>query len=146
MLGRSLPFRPRRSGGQSLTEFALAVPVFLLVLLTIVEAAAFAYTYTNLQRAVQEGGRVAALPGTSEMTQVRDRVVERARPVDVDPADVAITVNGIECLIETCFTARVSGDRVLVTLSFSYQPVGSAVFGAGATFNLPDLSAEFMVE
>jgi Flp pilus assembly protein TadG len=130
----------RRSGGQAVVELAIAIPVLLLVLLAIVEAAGYAFAQGALQNAAQEGGRTAALPGTSTESAVRDRVVQQAVPLEVQAADVAVAVNSGS----TTFLLRQSGDRVRVSVAYDYHPFTSVLLG-GASFEL-SAAAEYMVE
>jgi hypothetical protein len=138
------PPRLRRTRGQAVVEFAIAAPIFILVLVAVIEAGAFAFTYSSLQHAVQEGGRVAALPGTADVVDVRNRVVDRAAPVTVDPVAVSVDLNGAAC-DDACFDTRAPGDRIRVGLTYAYRPVSASVLGMG-TFDLPSIVVEFMVE
>jgi hypothetical protein len=48
--------------GQGLVEFALILPVFLLLLLGIIEAARIIWAYMTVQTAVREAARYAPAP------------------------------------------------------------------------------------
>lgn len=53
--------RARETRGQSLVEFALILPVFLLVLFGLIDAGRFVYMNSVLSQAAREGARVAAV-------------------------------------------------------------------------------------
>lgn len=56
------PFaRRRRSPGQSLVEFALVLPIFLLLLFGLIDGARLVYQHTVLSQAAREGARVASV-------------------------------------------------------------------------------------
>jgi Flp pilus assembly protein TadG len=127
--------------GQALVEFAIALPIFLLIFLAIVEGAAFAFNYANIQHAAQEGGRLAALASTNDEDEVKERVVARAVPVKVDPDTVTVEVNAGD----KQFADRAYGDRVSVSLVHDYRPVAVLVFGGVAAVPL-SAQTEFTVE
>ena len=57
--------RSRRSRGQALVEFALVAPVFVLILLVIVEGGRFILFYQTLSNATREGARYAIVHGSN---------------------------------------------------------------------------------
>jgi hypothetical protein len=63
MLSRSR--RIRRARGQSLVEFALVLPVVLLILLLVVDVGRLYYGWVNLQNAARIGANYAALHPTA---------------------------------------------------------------------------------
>lgn len=67
---------PRRESGQSLVEFALVVPIFLLLLLGIVEFARAWNIYEVLTDAAREGARNAVVdnPATAEPSTVKGQI------------------------------------------------------------------------
>jgi Flp pilus assembly protein TadG len=73
--------RFRRSEcGAALVEFAIVLPVLLLLVFGIIDLGRLLYTYNNLTSAVREGARLAAVqqdPTTGASQQaVRDRVTQ----------------------------------------------------------------------
>lgn len=50
-----------RSAGQSLVEFALVLPVFLLLLFAVVDAAQYVYLNSALSNAAREGARLGSV-------------------------------------------------------------------------------------
>jgi Flp pilus assembly protein TadG len=51
----------RRQGGQALIEFALVLPVFVVMLFGVVDAGRYVYMNSVLSQAAREGARVAAV-------------------------------------------------------------------------------------
>jgi Flp pilus assembly protein TadG len=51
----------RRDNGQSLVEFALVFPVFILIVFGLVDVGRLVYTYNTLGNAAREGARIAAV-------------------------------------------------------------------------------------
>jgi len=60
--------RRRRWSGQALTEFAMVVPFFLLLLYGIVEFGRYVYTVQVLNNAAREGARYAIVHGAESGT------------------------------------------------------------------------------
>jgi Flp pilus assembly protein TadG len=93
-LRRALGDRRRRQAGQGLVEFAVLVPVFLLILLGVLEFG-FAFNHNmTLEYATREGARAgsAAANGTMKDSSCVDSVTGVARPfgpADVDPLVIA---------------------------------------------------------
>ena len=120
--------RRRRSAGfaQSLVEFALVTPIFLALLIGVVDSGRLAYEYNKLNHAVQEGGRVAALPGTVNVAAVQSAVTSKAAPMSVSGITVAVNEGG------TAYTSRKTGDKVAVSANHAFVPIVSSVFGTGS--------------
>ena len=91
-----------RRAGQSLVEFALIVPVFLLLLLAMLDFGFAFYTNLTLEYASREGARVGAALAAGNGTvlpcgQVDDHVVAAVQrvlesagiPVQIDPSDAS---------------------------------------------------------
>jgi hypothetical protein len=51
----------QRTRGQSLVEFALVLPIFLLLLFGVIDAGRMVYLHTVLSQAAREGARVASV-------------------------------------------------------------------------------------
>jgi Flp pilus assembly protein TadG len=149
--------RRRDERGQTLVEIAIAVPIFMLIVLALFEGGAFAFTFTTMERATQDGGRFAALPdgpaerdidGDTDVDEddVKAYVIERTEPASVtlDPTDITITVTG--CPTAPCtYTARATGERLRLVVTYEYNPLTANVFGSGTVFTLT-ATTEFMVE
>lgn len=145
--------RCRRSRGQGLVEFALAAPIFLVALLALIEGSYFVFSLSSLDRAVQEGGRHAALvppptgSGAAQRSDVQNRVRDGAIALSVTPSDVDIAVSSGSswCETDSCFASREPGDKVRVWLSHSHRPLTAVLFGGAATVPL-SFETEYVVE
>jgi len=109
--------------GQALAEFAIVLPILLLVLLGIFEFARVLFVYTNLFNATREGVRYG-------VTQPRDYLGIRQHVLDkvtlVPPDDVALQVwydKGPGTAVFTDTTSLVVGDRVVIDLQYTLEPV-----------------------
>jgi len=60
--------RHSRARGQSLVEFAIVVPIFLLLLFGLIDFSRLLFTYISLANGTRELARVAALPTTTSAT------------------------------------------------------------------------------
>ncbi|WP_199617151.1 TadE/TadG family type IV pilus assembly protein [Paenibacillus alkalitolerans] len=96
--------------GQSLTEFALIVPLLLLLVSGIIDFGRFCYGYLELQMAAQETVRLGGLGRSdSEMESFARDYLNIS-----DPAKLTITISPPD-------SQRDSGDYVTVTLQTPYQ-------------------------
>jgi Flp pilus assembly protein TadG len=118
--------------GQSLVEFALALPVIFILVLGIVEGGRLVYSLTTLDFAVEEGGRVAALPSTASVSAVQSHVSNNAHFITVPTGNVSVSVNSGAKV----YTSRSSGDRVEVSATYTYSPIVTSIFGLNLTMTL----------
>jgi len=58
-----LPGRARKDRGQTLVEFALILPIFLMVVVGVFDAGRAVYTNAALSQAAREGARLGAVEG-----------------------------------------------------------------------------------
>ena len=92
----------RREKGQSLLEFALILPVLLIVLAGVLDLGRIYYSYVAITDAAAEGATYAAMyPQVSDRDEVFQRAQEASRGlvqidnsmVEVDCPSVAVTVS-----------------------------------------------------
>lgn len=105
--------------GQALVEFALLVPIFVILLFGIMEFARLWETMSVLTSAAREGARVAAVssPSVSQARSAAERVLAAS-----NISGATVSVSGPN-----------SDSEVIVTVSINYTPVtGSIVPGIGA--------------
>lgn len=80
---------PRRQvRGQSMVEFALVVPVFILLLVGLFDVGRAVYAYNTLNNAAREAGRLAIVDQFED--HVLDEAVDAASGVDVERADITV--------------------------------------------------------
>ncbi|OGX61720.1 MAG: pilus assembly protein TadE [Paenibacillus sp. RIFOXYA1_FULL_44_5] len=97
----------REEKGQSLLEFALVLPILLLLISGILDLGRIMYAYLNLNMAAEEAVRLGGLGKTdAEITQFAQNYVH----IGSSPVTVTITPDQ---------TIRKSGDYVTVKLSYN---------------------------
>lgn len=84
---RHLSKRTERRG-QSMVEFALILPIFVLLVFGILDLGRGVYAYHTLNNAATEGARVAIVNQT--LATIQGRAASRAVGVGVAPADVTV--------------------------------------------------------
>ena len=117
--------RKRRERGQTLIEFAFAVPILLIVLLLLVDFGLAIDRRQMLQHAVREGARAGAVGANcSTATECVEQIQETtSEPVGVDPGQIDV------CYADADGNGFVgnAGDDVQVSANFSYRfTVGGA--------------------
>lgn len=116
----------------------------MLLLLGIAEGGYYVAATTSVSHATQEGVRLGILETTPDSPAVQARVVESAKPVvSLVATDVVLQKNGSTC-DATCYTERLTGDRLRVTTTYSHVPLLGYVF-RGVTF-AANATAELVVE
>jgi len=106
---RRLAGRPRKEeGGQSLVEFALVVPIFLLVLFAIVDFGMAFHAWITVTNSAREGARLGSVRATSG--EIEQRV--RDTTDTLDQADLSVAVTNAE---------GQPGESVVVDVSYSYS-------------------------
>ena len=88
---RSFPRRDRRMG-QALVEFALVIPMFLLLLFIIIEGGRFILYYETLNNATREGARHAIVNGANSFDCTGPPAPAATGPCDPTGADVIARV------------------------------------------------------
>ncbi len=81
----------RRSGGQAIIEFALLLPLLLLVLVGITEFGRALMTVNVLNQAAREGARVAAIG--YDNAAVTERIMEVLSAARISPTDGGIVID-----------------------------------------------------
>lgn len=125
--------------GQSLVEFTMILPIFLLMLFAMVDFGRGFYTWLIVTNAAREGARVAAVQ--SDAATINTRIYDSfctsyPSNCSLDPTKLTIAKSNVQ-------GAR--GTPVVVDLSFNFQyvtPIG-AIFKlvSGGTLATPTISA-----
>jgi Flp pilus assembly protein TadG len=103
--------RQRRQQGQTLTEFAMVLPLLALLLFGIIQFGIVFHQYVTLTDAVRAGGRQGAV--SRDLSNPTARVVDRVRrsAADLDPGKLGISVN----------STWTQGDDVTVVATYPYD-------------------------
>jgi Flp pilus assembly protein TadG len=139
-----------RSNGQALVEFAFAIPVFLMLLMGIVDLGTAVFTYNSLTNAAREGVRLAIV--NQDAASIVQRAEQQVAIAEINAPNVTINfyqaaANGTPDTSSTCSPVAV-GCLAVVTFEATYHPltpiIGSIVFKSGVTFTAKSvLSVEF---
>ena len=139
---RSLRRRSNRGRGQALVEFALVIPVFLLVLCGILDFGFMLFSRMTVINAAREAARAAVI--VSDTTTIPVLAPQTAQSVaagaglGLTTSNTAVTCVAIKSLPSSCSfattTSSKSGDAVSVTVTYPYKSFFPLLFGT--TFNL----------
>jgi Flp pilus assembly protein TadG len=136
--------------GQALVEFALVLPIFILLLVAIFDLGRAVFAYNTLTNAAREGARIAIVnqykPSIIARAKQQTAIVELNDPsVQVDFYQV--NADGTPDTSSQCALIAV-GCLAVVSFEATYQPItpliGNIVFKNGVTFSASSvLSVEF---
>jgi Flp pilus assembly protein TadG len=129
----------RRISGQSAVEFALVIPLILLLFLMFIDLGRLVYFHSTLYNAVREGARYAIVTQFTDNTQretaIRDMVVGYSIAMPLDPAKVSIWCDHDP----TNTNENPCSDYVTVSAQAEIQPMTvflAQMLGGGNTFNI----------
>ena len=131
----------RRTPGQSLVEFALVLPIFVLLLLVVFDFGRGIYTYNGLSEAareiarttiVQPGNTLGASAATQRSIATQRSLVPGLRVVSFE----CLQYDGTPSTDDPCWA---SGNLVKVTVASTYVPV--ALLGIGGPIELTSASS-----
>jgi Flp pilus assembly protein TadG len=74
--------------GQSLVEFALVLPILVLVLVMIFDGGRLVFAYNAVNNAAREGGREATINQT--LTDIQARAAQHAVALDLSPSSIYV--------------------------------------------------------
>lgn len=100
-----------REEGQSLVEFAITVPLLLMLLLGIVDFGRAWNVYQVLTDAGREGTRVAVVDNGSTQAQIRTVIKNAAARAGIELTDADITIN----------EGAGRGDPTTVTVQYAHR-------------------------
>jgi hypothetical protein len=128
-----------RASGQSLAEFALVLPIAMLLLFALFDGGRAVIYYSELTNAARVGARVAIVNQSNDATcptpplrTFKCEAARQAATMGIRPADIGnLVISGANC--------QVSGScAATVTMTYRYVPVTP---GISALFGSLDLSA-----
>jgi hypothetical protein len=163
---------PRRKDrnhlGQSLVEFALVLPLFLLIMLALFDTGKGVYSYNTISQAAREGARLAAVEVSwlgftgagctapvcpADAATLRSDVVTAVNRMTVGLGSIPSTSIFIHCHApgtntpaapfswNGCTSANTIGNVVTVRVDYTYVPIIGAFF-RWATAGTMALSAD----
>jgi len=140
----------RRGRGQALAEFALILPLFLLVMVAIFDLGRAIFAFNTLTNAAREGARLAIVnqykPDIIQRAKDETAIVELNAP-NVDVNFYQVKADGTPDTSKQCQLVAV-GCLAVVTFESTYQPItpliGNIIFKNGVTFTATSvLSVEY---
>jgi Flp pilus assembly protein TadG len=106
--------------GQALVEFALVLPLFILLLLGIFDFGRAVYAWSTINNAAREGARIAIVDQTA--SHIEDEAVRQSVALGLSAADVAIEYrNSDDSAACSSLTAPPIGCLAIVTVDYQYQ-------------------------
>jgi hypothetical protein len=143
---KSLKYTIRKRTAQGLLEFALVLPIFLLLAFGIIEAARLIMTYSSVYSASREAARFGASIGTSngvpryqDCTGIKQAAVAQGFLAGVQTSNVEIRYDvgpndpRTWSSLPACPASANLGDRIIVKISVQYQPILPLVNFPGIT-------------
>jgi len=98
----------RSEGGQSTVEFAMVLPILLLLLMGIIEFGRIISSYMIINNLAREGARFAAVGKTD--SQITTLLLNEHATLDVDKLEVQFS---------PVYSARVKGEPLKVTVNYT---------------------------
>jgi Flp pilus assembly protein TadG len=146
--------RPRSAAGpgrgQSLVEFALILPLFLLLFMAVMDFGTAVFTYNSLTNAAREGVRLAVV--NQDSASVIQRAKNQVSIAEINAPNVTINFyqeadDGTPDTSSTCSPVAV-GCLAVVTFESTYRPItpiiGRILFQNGVTLTASSvLSVEY---
>ena len=142
--------RHTRSAGQGLVEFALVLPIFILVLVALFDLGRAVFAYNTLTNAAREGARHAIV--NQDIPTIVERAKSQTAIVELDDPSVTVAFyqvqqDGKPDLDNECSLVAV-GCLAVVEFEATYRPItpiiANVIFGEGVTFGARSvLSVEY---
>jgi Flp pilus assembly protein TadG len=117
----------RASRGQSLVEFALVLPIFLLILAGIVDFGMGLFSSITLTNAAREGARLGIV--NSNTTAITNRVRDVADGLDASSIAVTVTCQPASGTGSCGTPAWQPGDSMVVRADYTYRMIWPLAFG-----------------
>jgi hypothetical protein len=139
-LGRTRIGSTRRGRGQALVEFALIIPLFLLLLVALFDLGRAVFAYNTLTNAAREGARMAIV--NQDTTSIVNRAKSQTAIVELDAPNVTVNfyrtkADGTADLSDPCNLVAV-GCLAVVKFEATYRPItpliSNILFASGVTF------------
>lgn len=111
--------------GQTLVEFALVLPLLVLILVGIFDFGRAIYAFNTVNNAAREGARLAIVDQT--MADIQDVASGAAAALGIDPADVTVDFRTSDSAAPGSCNARIDqptivGCIAVVQVPYSYDP------------------------
>lgn len=104
--------RLKNQKGQALVEFALILPILLILVMAILQFGMMLNSYLTIENASREGAR-AGIVGSSDV-EIKQLIISTSPRLNPQNLTVSITPDE---------TVRKSGDTLTVNVSYNYEPI-----------------------
>jgi Flp pilus assembly protein TadG len=121
--------RRNRSGGQSLVELALLLPLFLLVVFGIVDGGRAIYAFSTINNAAREAARVAIVDQTLGHIQAEGQAQSVGLGIPASDITVVYRKNDDTVDCPSGQAAPAVGCLAVVTVNYTYTAVTPVVSG-----------------
>ena len=137
----------RRSRGQALVEFALVFPIFLLLVIALVDVGRAVFAYNTVTNAAREGARLGIV--NQDSTSIATRAIRQTQIAETAAPNVTVQIkkaipNPDPATNANCAPIEV-GCVVIVTYQTTYTPmtpiIGRILFGSGVTLTAKSIEA-----
>lgn len=148
-LRRSRKAGQARSRGQSLVEFAIVLPIIIVVVLGLFDLGRAVFSYNTLAQAARQANRTAIVDQDSD--RVKAMAVAAAPSIGLSASNVTVCFKTADTTQEDCSspstdncpsTDRVIGCLAIVTASLSYMPMTPVISTLWSTIALTSTSIQ----
>ena len=122
--------------GQSLVEFALILPIFLLIIFGIIDLGRGVFAYNAIQNAAREGVRVAIVDQNEDV--IADEVQDHAVGLGLDDSDVSLSFLQPDTMTTPCNTPIAISCEVEILVDYKFTPATPVI---GNIIGTIDMSA-----
>lgn len=152
MKTKRTPSRARSGSGQALVEFAIVIPIFLLVLVALFDLGRAVFAWNTLTNAAREGARIAIV--NQDVASIRQHAKNETAIVELNDPSVSVQFrqansDGTPDMSAggACSPVAV-GCLAIVTFEATYQPItpiiSNLLFSSGVTFTAKsELTVEY---
>ena len=130
----------RDDRGQTMAEFALILPVFILVLVGIIDLGRAVYASSTIQNAAREAVRVGIVDQNA--TVIEAEAIQHAVALGIDGADVDINFLQPDYTSGTCATTPDVGCIVEVEVRYAYTAATPLLGNIVGTINMSGSSRQ----
>lgn len=113
--------------GQALVEFAIILPILLMLVMGILQFGMMLNSYLTIENAAREGAR-AGIIGSSDV-EIQNLIIDTSP--SLDPKNLTVSITPTE-------TNRKSGDTLIVKVTYNYNlivPIISSLFNDVVVLN-----------
>jgi hypothetical protein len=135
----SIRSRQAGQGGQALVEFAIAITVFLMLLLGVVDLGRAIYQYNGVSQAAREIARTTSVHPGTDFTKTSGQSLQTLSVIGVQqnmvPSLGSPVLSCVDVAGTDIGTGCVPGDFIKVAISAPFTPV-TPILGLLGTWNL----------